>query len=52
MPSDEELDRWVSRVHVMLILESRQRRGYVRVDYGDSELDSLAADAPIRLIGT
>jgi len=50
--SDEELDRWTSRVHVMLIVESLQRRSYVRVDYGDSALDPLAADAPIRLIGT
>jgi hypothetical protein len=51
-PSDEELDRWTPRVHVMLILESLQRRGYVYVNYGDSALDPLAADAPIRLIST
>ena len=51
-PSEDELDRWTLRVHVMLILESLQRRGYVRVDYGAGALDPLASDAGIQIIGT
>jgi hypothetical protein len=42
--SDNHLDRLTPRVHVMLILESLQRRGYVRVDYGDA-LDPMALGA-------
>ena len=33
--SDEEFDQWCSRVQIMLIMESLQRRGYVRVAYED-----------------
>ena len=51
-PSEDELDSWTLRVHVMLILESLQRRGYVRVDYGAGALDPLASDAGIQIIGT
>ena len=35
----------------MLILEFSQRRGYLRVDYGDV-LDPLASEAAIQIIGT
>ncbi len=49
---EEELDRWSSRVYVMLILQSLERRGYVRVDYDADALDPLTSDAPIRVIGT
>src|SRR5204863_7465548 len=48
--SDDDLDRLTSRVYVMLILESLQRRGYVRVDYGDA-LDPMALEARIQIIG-
>ena len=48
--SDDDLDRLTPRVHVMLILESLQRRGYVHVDYGDA-LDPMALDARVQIIG-
>src|SRR5229473_2990182 len=38
---DDFLDRLTPRVYVMLILEGLQRRGYVRVDWGDA-LDPMA----------
>ena len=48
--SDDDLDQLTPRVHVMLVLESLQRRGYVRVDWGDA-LDPMALDARIQIIG-
>jgi hypothetical protein len=48
--SDVDLDRLTPLVHVMLILESLQRRGYVRVDWGDA-LDPMALDARIQIVG-
>jgi hypothetical protein len=50
-PSDRELHRWSSHTRVMLILEFLQRRGYLRVDYGNA-LDPLGSQAAIRIIGT
>jgi hypothetical protein len=50
--SDEEFDQWSSRVHIMLIMESLQRRGYVHVSYEDCAVDPFTSDAPIRIIGT
>lgn len=50
--SDEEFDRWSSRVHIMLIMESLQRRGYVHVAYEDCVGDPFKCDASIRVIGT
>ena len=50
--SDEELDEWGSRIRVVLIMESLQRRGYLQVDYEDSVMDPFSSDAPIRAIGT
>ncbi len=47
--SEDDLDRLTPRVHVMLILESLQRRGYVRVDWG-APLDPMALDARIQII--
>ena len=41
---DDFLDRLTPRVYVMLILEGLQRRGYVRVDWGDA-LDPMAMGA-------
>ena len=43
VPSDEEFDEWSSRVQVMLIMESLQRRGYVHVVYEDPVTDPLFA---------
>ncbi len=51
-PTDEEFDQWSSRVHIMLIMESLQRRGYVRVAYEDCAVDRFTSDAPMRVIGT
>jgi|SRR6266566_1731332 len=48
--SDDDLDRLTPRVYVMLILEGLQRRGYVRVDYGDA-LDPMALEARIQMVG-
>src|SRR5229473_7553891 len=48
--SEDDLDRLTPRVHVMLILESLQRRGYVRVDWG-APLDPMALDARIQIVG-
>src|SRR6266581_3021364 len=45
-PTDEEFDQWSSRVHIMLIMESLQRRGYVRVAYEDCAVDRFTSDAP------
>ena len=47
---DDFLDRLTPRVYVMLILEGLQRRGYVRVDYGDA-LDPMALEARIQMVG-
>ena len=47
---DDFLDRLTPRVSVMLILEGLQRRGYVRVDYGDA-LDPMALEARIQMVG-
>ncbi len=52
VPSDEEFDEWSSRVQVMLIMESLQRRGYVHVAYDDPVTDPLACDALPQVIGT
>jgi hypothetical protein len=50
--SDEEFDQWSSRVHIMVIMESLQRRGYVHVAYEDCAGDPVTSDAPIQVIGT
>ena len=49
IPSEEELDRWSSRVHLFLILESLERRGFIHVDHVGSG-DSFFAEPIIRII--
>ena len=49
--SEEELDQWSSRVQVMLIMESLQRRGFVHVAYEDPVTDPLGCDALPQVIG-
>jgi hypothetical protein len=51
VPSDEDVEKWSSRVQLFLILESLERRGFIHVDYGECSNDPLNAEPIIRVIG-
>src|SRR5262245_43882650 len=49
-PSDGEVQRWSSRVQLFLILESLERRGFLRVDYSELARDPLTAEPFIHVV--
>lgn len=51
IPSEEEVNRWSPRVHLLLILESLERGGFIQVDHGEIGHKPLSAEPLIRVIG-